>query len=279
MLALVYIVLGTALDGISMIVLTMGVMLPMVQKAGFDLIWFGIFIVLLVEIAEVTPPVGFNLFVLQNMTGRTASLDRARRRLPFFLLMVAVHLLIWYRVPELVTWLPRADDGRRQVTVQRDLRAKLRTPFAMLGIDERRRRDHARRAICRSASARRRRATSCASARSRELERYLDDPEFRFTRAARAAAARRSSSACGTRSPRSRVGESRTYGEIARMVRSAPRAVGQACGANRIALIMPCHRVVGAQGSLGGFMNAAERRSASRSSAGCCTHEGYRFGA
>src|SRR6185369_6768727 len=68
-LTVIYIVLGTALDGISMIVLTSAVVLPMVQKAGFDLIWFGIFIVLLVEIAEVTPPVGFNLFVLQNMTG------------------------------------------------------------------------------------------------------------------------------------------------------------------------------------------------------------------
>ncbi|MGJ7609290.1 TRAP transporter large permease, partial [Variovorax sp. LT1R20] len=67
-LVVVYLVLGTALDGISMIVLTSAVVLPMIQKAGFDLIWFGIFIVLLVEIAEVTPPVGFNLFVLQNMT-------------------------------------------------------------------------------------------------------------------------------------------------------------------------------------------------------------------
>ena len=67
-LVAVYLVLGTALDGISMIVLTSAVVLPMIQKAGFDLVWFGIFIVLLVEIAEVTPPVGFNLFVLQNMT-------------------------------------------------------------------------------------------------------------------------------------------------------------------------------------------------------------------
>ena len=65
--------LGTALDGISMIVLTAAVVLPMIQKAGFDLIWFGIFVVLLVEIAEVTPPVGFNLFVLQNMTGRDSN--------------------------------------------------------------------------------------------------------------------------------------------------------------------------------------------------------------
>ena len=72
-LALIYIVLGTALDGISMIVLTAAVVLPMIQQAGFDLIWFGIFVVLLVEIAEVTPPVGFNLFVLQNMTGKDSN--------------------------------------------------------------------------------------------------------------------------------------------------------------------------------------------------------------
>jgi hypothetical protein len=80
-------VLGTALDGISMIVLTSAVVLPMIQKAGFDLIWFGIFIVLLVEIAEVTPPVGFNLFVLQNMTGKDSN-TIARAAIPFFLCLV-----------------------------------------------------------------------------------------------------------------------------------------------------------------------------------------------
>ncbi len=68
-LVVIYLILGTALDGISMIVLTSAVVLPLIQKAGFDLVWFGIFIILLIEIAEITPPVGFNLFVLQNMTG------------------------------------------------------------------------------------------------------------------------------------------------------------------------------------------------------------------
>ena len=86
-LVVVYLVLGTALDGISMIVLTSAVVLPMVQKAGFDLVWFGIFIVLLVEIAEVTPPVGFNLFVLQNMTGKDSNVI-ARAALPFFACLV-----------------------------------------------------------------------------------------------------------------------------------------------------------------------------------------------
>jgi C4-dicarboxylate transporter DctM subunit len=65
-----YIVLGCFLDGISMVVLTMGVILPTVQKAGIDPLWFGIFVVLVVEMAQITPPVGFNLFVLQGMTKR-----------------------------------------------------------------------------------------------------------------------------------------------------------------------------------------------------------------
>lgn len=103
-LTIVYILLGTALDGISMIALTTVTVLPMVQAAGFDLVWFGIFVILLVEIAEVTPPVGFNLFVLQSMTGKDSNYI-AKVSLPFFAMMVlAVALVtIW---PELVTWLP-----------------------------------------------------------------------------------------------------------------------------------------------------------------------------
>ncbi|HET9045581.1 MAG TPA: TRAP transporter large permease subunit [Casimicrobiaceae bacterium] len=108
-LCLIYIVLGTALDGISMIVLTSAVVLPMIQKAGFDLVWFGIFIVLLVEIAEVTPPVGFNLFVLQNMTGRDSN-TIARMSLPFFgLLVVCIALITAF--PGIATWLPNVVMG------------------------------------------------------------------------------------------------------------------------------------------------------------------------
>jgi tripartite ATP-independent transporter DctM subunit len=103
-LCLAYVILGTALDGISMIVLTSAVVLPMIQKAGFDLIWFGIFIVLLVEIAEVTPPVGFNLFVLQNMTGRDSN-TIAKMSLPFFALLIVCIALIT-AFPEIATWLP-----------------------------------------------------------------------------------------------------------------------------------------------------------------------------
>ncbi|MSQ69755.1 MAG: TRAP transporter large permease subunit [Betaproteobacteria bacterium] len=105
-LSVVYIVLGTALDGISMIVLTAAVVLPMIQKAGFDLVWFGIFIVLLVEIAEVTPPVGFNLFVLQNMTGHDSNYI-ARAALPFFVMLVVCIAIITV-FPQTVTWLPDA---------------------------------------------------------------------------------------------------------------------------------------------------------------------------
>ncbi len=104
LLSVVYIILGTALDGISMIVLTSAVVLPMIQKAGLDLIWFGIFIVLLVEIAEVTPPVGFNLFVLQNMTGKDSN-TIARAAIPFFVMMlVAIAIITVF--PVTVTWLP-----------------------------------------------------------------------------------------------------------------------------------------------------------------------------
>ena len=103
-LCLVYIVLGAALDGVSMIVLTTSIVLPMVQAAGFDLVWFGIFIVLLVEIAEVTPPVGFNLFVLQAMSGKS-SLFVAQASLPFFFMMVLACVLITV-LPAIVTWLP-----------------------------------------------------------------------------------------------------------------------------------------------------------------------------
>lgn len=103
-LTIVYLVLGTALDGISMIVLTSAVVLPMIQKAGFDLIWFGIFIVLLVEIAEVTPPVGFNLFVLQNMTGKDSN-TIARAAIPFFLCLVVCIAIITV-FPQIVTVLP-----------------------------------------------------------------------------------------------------------------------------------------------------------------------------
>ena len=99
-----FIVLGCFLDGISMVVLTMVVLLPTVQKAGFDLIWFGIFIVLVVEMAQITPPVGFNLFVLQNLTGREITY-LARTAMPlFFLMLVAV--LATYFVPSIVLWLP-----------------------------------------------------------------------------------------------------------------------------------------------------------------------------
>ncbi|WP_205736820.1 TRAP transporter large permease [Acidovorax cavernicola] len=103
-LVLVYLVLGTALDGISMIVLTSAVVLPMIQKAGFDLVWFGIFIVLLVEIAEVTPPVGFNLFVLQNMTGKDSNVI-AKAAIPFFFCLVLCIVLITL-FPGIVTSLP-----------------------------------------------------------------------------------------------------------------------------------------------------------------------------
>jgi C4-dicarboxylate transporter, DctM subunit len=100
-----YIVLGCFLDGISMVVLTMGVILPTIQKAGIDLLWFGIFIVLVVEMAQITPPVGFNLFVIQGMTKKQITWI-AKVAMPLFFLMVfAVLLIYWF--PGIITWLPQ----------------------------------------------------------------------------------------------------------------------------------------------------------------------------
>jgi C4-dicarboxylate transporter, DctM subunit len=99
-----YIVLGMFLDGISSVVLTMAVVEPMVRQAGIDLIWFGIFIVVVVEMAQITPPIGFNLFVLQGMTDHEMGFI-ARAAFPMFLIMVVmVFVLILF--PELATWLP-----------------------------------------------------------------------------------------------------------------------------------------------------------------------------
>ncbi|MDO9134853.1 TRAP transporter large permease [Hydrogenophaga sp.] len=103
-LALFYILLGCFLDGISMIVLTMGVILPTVTAAGIDLIWFGIFVVIVVEMAQITPPVGFNLFVLQGMTKREITWI-AKVCMPYFFLMVLAVMLLWW-FPQIVTWLP-----------------------------------------------------------------------------------------------------------------------------------------------------------------------------
>jgi C4-dicarboxylate transporter DctM subunit len=100
-----FILLGCFLDGISMVVLTMGVLMPTIQKAGIDPIWFGIFIVLVVEMAQITPPVGFNLFVLQGMTGRELTWI-AKVTLPMFFLMCAAVAIV-YIFPGIVTWLPQ----------------------------------------------------------------------------------------------------------------------------------------------------------------------------
>ncbi len=104
LLMVFFIVLGCFLDGISMVVLTMAVLLPTVQKAGLDLIWFGIFVVLVVEMAQITPPVGFNLFVLQGLTKRELTWI-ARAAMPLFFVMVAAVMLVYF-VPGIVLWLP-----------------------------------------------------------------------------------------------------------------------------------------------------------------------------
>lgn len=100
-----FMVLGCFLDGISMVVLTMAVLLPTVQAAGLDLVWFGIFIVLVVEMAQITPPVGFNLFVIQGLTKKDIAWI-ARTALPLFVLMLLA-VLGTYFFQDIVLWLPR----------------------------------------------------------------------------------------------------------------------------------------------------------------------------
>ena len=99
-----YIILGCFLDGISVVVLTIAIVEPMIRQVGIDIIWFGIFIVVVVEMAQITPPIGFNLFVLQGMTGHPMSFI-ARAAFPMFIIMVTM-VFILIAVPELATWLP-----------------------------------------------------------------------------------------------------------------------------------------------------------------------------
>lgn len=104
-LTLLFIGLGCFLDGISMVVLTTAVIMPLVSAAGFDLVWFGIYLVIVVEMAQITPPVGFNLFVIQGLTGRNL-FDIARATTPFFLLMLVMVVLL-AAFPDIALWLPR----------------------------------------------------------------------------------------------------------------------------------------------------------------------------
>lgn len=101
-----YVALGMILDGLSVIVITLPIVLPLITAAGFDPLWFGVFVVITVEMAQVTPPVGFNLFVVQNLTGEGIG-KIARAAFPFFLIMAGFALLLAL-FPEIATFLPDA---------------------------------------------------------------------------------------------------------------------------------------------------------------------------
>jgi tripartite ATP-independent transporter DctM subunit len=103
-LTILFVILGCFLDGISVVVLTTSVVLPMVVQAGIDPLWFGIYIVLVVEMSQITPPVGFNLFVIQSLTGKNI-LYIAKAALPFFFVLLAAVIIVTL-FPQLVTWLP-----------------------------------------------------------------------------------------------------------------------------------------------------------------------------
>jgi len=103
-LTIFYIILGMFLDGISAVVLTMAIIEPMIRQAGFDIIWFGIFLVVVVEMAQITPPVGFNLFVLQGMADKDMGYI-AKSAFPLFILMIlAVIFIVIF--PDIALWLP-----------------------------------------------------------------------------------------------------------------------------------------------------------------------------
>jgi methylated-DNA-[protein]-cysteine S-methyltransferase len=153
--------------------------------------------------------------------------------------------------------------------------AKLKTPFAVLGI---RTAAGAVTGVSYLPAGERAMAPTDAIAERacRQLERYLADPQFRFTvsLAPKGTEFRRRVWDALATIP---VGESRTYGEMARRLATAPRAIGGACGANPIALVIPCHRVVGSQGALGGFMGVTDGDPIAIKR-WLLTHEGYRFG-
>jgi methylated-DNA-[protein]-cysteine S-methyltransferase len=161
------------------------------------------------------------------------------------------------------------------VNLQSTYAAKLKTPFAVLGI---RTAGGAVTGIEYLPSGERAQApvNAIAARACRQLERYFADPQFRFTLPLAPAGSpfRRRVWDALSAIP---VGESRTYGELARRLHTAPRAVGGACGANPIALVIPCHRVVGSQGSLGGFMGVTDGDPIAIKR-WLLEHEGYRFG-
>lgn len=167
---------------------------------------------------------------------------------------------------------PAADEAR----LSSRYAACVRAPFAVLGIKTDDRAVTAIRYLPLTERAGAPRTPIARQAVS-ELKRYFDDPAFRFTLplAPSGTAFQRRVWDAIAAIP---VGESRTYAEIGRIVRSSARAVGGACGANRIALVIPCHRVVGSRGALGGFMNTAHGEGIAIKR-WLLVHEGYRFGA
>ena len=162
------------------------------------------------------------------------------------------------------------------MAIESTFNAKMKTPFAVLGI-----RTAAGVVTTIEYLPRSERAkppdNALAERVVRQVERYFADPEFRFSLPLAAAGTpfRERIREALNAIP---VGESRTYGELARRLHTAPRAVGGACGANDIALVVPCHRVVGSQGSLGGFMHAIDGDPLAIKR-WLLTHERYRFGA
>jgi TRAP-type C4-dicarboxylate transport system permease large subunit len=104
-IALAYLVLGTVFEDFSLMIIMLPFMLPMVQVAGFDLVWFGVFMTVLLQAGLLTPPVGLNLFVIQGVTGAPLG-QVARGSVPFLLILLGAGVLL-VLFPGLALWLPR----------------------------------------------------------------------------------------------------------------------------------------------------------------------------
>ena len=107
---IMYIFLGMILDGISIVVMTLPIVLPIIVHAGFDPLWFGIFLVFMVELSQITPPVGFSLFVIQSISGEEISYI-LKATFPFFVIMILIVVVVT-GFPEIATWLPHHMIGK-----------------------------------------------------------------------------------------------------------------------------------------------------------------------
>lgn len=106
-LVVFYVILGCFIDSLAMMIATIPIVFPVVIALGYDPLWFGVFLVIMCEVALITPPVGMNLYVVQAVRGRGTVTDVVRGVLPF-LVCIFLLLALITAFPEIVTWLPKS---------------------------------------------------------------------------------------------------------------------------------------------------------------------------